>query len=72
MNELISQQRKEQNPQARQEIFAQIQELIAADVPAIPIAQNKDYAFGQKGIQDLQVDPILKLPLWKVSKEAKS
>lgn len=72
MNNLISQQRQEQNPQARQEIFAQIQELIAADVPAIPIAQNKDYAFGQKGIQELQVDPILKLPLWKVSKEARS
>ncbi len=68
MNQLISQQRKEQNPQVRKEIFAQIQNLVAADVPAIPLTQNKDYAFGQKGIQGLQVDPILKLPLWKVSK----
>lgn len=68
MNQLISQQRQEQNPQARKEIFAQIQDLIAADVPAVPLAQTKDYAFGQKGIQGLQVDPILKLPLWKVSK----
>ena len=68
MNQLISQQRKEQNPQLRKEIFVQIQDLIAADVPAVPLAQNKDYAFGQKGIQGLQVDPILKLPLWEVSK----
>lgn len=68
MNQLIAQQRQEQNPQARKEIFAQIQDLIAADVPTIPLVQNKDYAFGQKGIQGLQVDPILKLPLWKVSK----
>jgi peptide/nickel transport system substrate-binding protein len=71
MNQLISQQRKEQNPQVRKEIFAQIQDLIAADVPAVPLAQNKDYAFGQKSIQGLQVDPILKLPLWEVSKGAR-
>ncbi len=70
MNQLISQQRKEQNPQARNQIFGQIQELIATDVPTIPLVQNKDYAFGQKGIQNLQVDPILKLPLWKISKGA--
>ncbi len=71
MNQLISQQRKQQNPQVRKEIFAQIQDLIAADVPAVPLAQNKDYAFGQKSIQGLQVDPILKLPLWEVSKGAR-
>jgi len=71
MNQLIAQQRREQNPQARQEIFAQIQNLIGQDVPAIPIAQNKDYAFAQKGLQGLQIDPILKLPLWEVSKGTK-
>lgn len=68
MNQLISQQRQEQNPQVRKKIFGEIQNLIAADVPAVPLVQNKDYVFGQKGIQGLQVDPILKLPLWEVSK----
>jgi peptide/nickel transport system substrate-binding protein len=68
MNQLISQQRREQNPPAREKIFAQIQDLIAQDVPVVPLVQNKDYAFAQKGLQGVQIDPILKLPLWQVSK----
>lgn len=68
MNQLISQQRKEQNPEARKKIFAEIQDLIAQDVPSVPLVQNKDYVFGQKNIQSLQVDPILKLPLWEIKK----
>ncbi|AFZ30098.1 extracellular solute-binding protein family 5 [Gloeocapsa sp. PCC 7428] len=70
MNQLIEQQRQEQNPQTRAALFAQIQDLIAQDVPAIPLVQNKDYAFGQQTIQGLQVDPILKLPLWDIAKGA--
>ena len=70
MNKLISQQRSEQNPAKREKIFTQIQEIIAEDVPAVPLVQNKDYAFAQKNIQNLQIDPILKLPLWQVKKEA--
>lgn len=68
MNQLIEQQRKEQDPQARNKIFGEIQDLIATDVPAVPLVQNKDYVFGQKSVQGLQVDPILKLPLWEIKK----
>lgn len=68
MNKLIAQQRQEQNPQARQKIFTEIQQLAATDVPAVPLVQTKDYAFAQKGLQGLQIDPILKLPLWQMSK----
>lgn len=68
MNKLISQQRSEQNPANREKIFTQIQEIIAEDVPTVPLVQNKDYAFAQKSIQNLQIDPILKLPLWQVKK----
>ncbi len=68
MNKLIAQQRQEQNPQARQKIFTEIQQLVATDVPAVPLVQTKDYAFAQKGVQGLQIDPILKLPLWQMSK----
>ncbi|MBE9192108.1 peptide ABC transporter substrate-binding protein [Gloeocapsopsis crepidinum LEGE 06123] len=71
MNQLIDQQRQEQNPQTREQLFVQIQELIAQDVPAIPLVQNKDYAFGQQTVQGLQVDPILKLPLWNIAKGTK-
>ena len=68
MNQLIAQQRKEQNPQARKQIIGQIQDLVAQDVPGIPIVQTKDYAFARKGIHGLQIDPILKLTLSNVSK----
>ena len=68
MNQLISQERQQQNPEARQKIFEEIQDLAAQDVPIIPIVQNKDYVFAQKSIQSLQIDPILKLPLWQVKK----
>jgi peptide/nickel transport system substrate-binding protein len=68
MNKLIAQQRQEQDPQARAKIFTEIQDLIAQDVPIIPLVQNKDYVFAQKGIQGVQIDPILKLPLWQMKK----
>lgn len=68
MNQLIAQQRQEQNPQTRSSIFAQIQDLIAKDIPIIPLVQNKDYVFAQKGLQGVQIDPILKLPLWQIKK----
>lgn len=68
MNQLISQERKEQNPQTRAQVFAQIQDLVAADVPTVPLAQTKDYAFAQKGVQNLQIDSILKLNLWDITK----
>ncbi len=68
MNQLISQERKEQDKLARQQIFAQIQNLVAQDVPAVPIAQNKDYAFAQKRLQGMHLDPILKLAFSDISK----
>jgi ABC-type transport system substrate-binding protein len=50
MNKLIAQQRQAQNPQTRQKIFTEIQELVATDVPVVPLVQTKDYAFAQKGV----------------------
>jgi len=68
MNQLIQQQRKEQNPQTRKQIFAEIQKLMAQDVPLIPLWQSKDYAFAKKGLQGVQLDPIQQLPLWEIKK----
>jgi peptide/nickel transport system substrate-binding protein len=61
MNKLIAQQRKEQNPEARKKIFAEIQEKAATDVPYIPLWQNKEYIFAQKGVNGVQLDPTQNL-----------
>jgi peptide/nickel transport system substrate-binding protein len=61
MNKLIAQQRKEQNPEARKKIFAEIQEKAVTDVPYIPLWQNKEYVFAQKGVNGVQLDPTQNL-----------
>jgi peptide/nickel transport system substrate-binding protein len=61
VNKLIDQQRKEQNPEARQKIFAEIQTQVASDVPYVPLWQNKDYVFAQKGVRNVQLDPTQNL-----------
>jgi peptide/nickel transport system substrate-binding protein len=61
MNKLIDQQRKEQNPEARQKIFTEIQTQVATDVPYVPLWQNKDYVFAQKGVSNVQLDPTQNL-----------
>ncbi len=68
MNELIDQQRQEQNPATRQAIFAQIQDLLAQDVPYIPLWQTKDYVFVQNGIDGLTLNPSQNLPFWTLAK----
>ncbi|MBW4504066.1 MAG: ABC transporter substrate-binding protein [Scytonema hyalinum WJT4-NPBG1] len=61
MNKLIEDQRKEQNPQARNKIFANIQAQIATDVPYVPLWQNKDYVFARNGVSGVQLDPTQNL-----------
>lgn len=61
MNKLITEQRQEQNPQARKKIFADIQAQIASDVPYVPLWQNKDYVFARKGVSGVQLDPTQNL-----------
>lgn len=61
MNQLIAQQRKEQNAETRKKIFADIQAQVASDVPYVPLWQNKDYVFAQKGVGGVQLDPTQNL-----------
>ncbi|OUL33307.1 peptide ABC transporter substrate-binding protein [Nostoc sp. T09] len=61
VNKLIDRQRKEQNPEARKQIFAQIQTQVTNDVPYVPLWQNKDYVFAQKGVSNVQLDPTQNL-----------
>jgi len=67
MNQLIAQQRQQQNLEKRQEIFAEIQSIFAEDVPYIPLWQSKDYAFTQNGINNLKLNP-LSIPFWTISR----
>ncbi len=61
VNKLIDQQRQEQNPEARKQIFTQIQEQVTNDVPYVPLWQNKDYVFARKGVSNVQLDPTQNL-----------
>ncbi|NEP57151.1 MAG: peptide ABC transporter substrate-binding protein [Symploca sp. SIO2G7] len=68
MNELIEQQRTEQDAQTRQKIFEEIQTLLAQDVPLIPLWQPKEYAFAKQELENVKLDPILQLRLWEIEK----
>lgn len=67
MNQLIDQQRQEQDPDKRQQIFADIQDLLAQDVPFIPLWQRKEYAFAQPDIQGVRLEPTQAMPFWSLS-----
>ncbi len=69
MNQLIEAQRKEQDPKVRKEIFGQIQDLMAQDVPLVPLLQKKDVAFTQKHLKNIEINPVLGLSFWQVDKE---
>ncbi len=68
MNELIANQRRERDVVKRSQILQKIQELLAEDVPFIPLWQNKEYAFAQKGLQGVKIEPNQQLPYWNISK----
>ncbi len=64
-NQLIEQSRQEQLAQ-RQAIFEELQQLIAQDVPYIPLWQTKDYAFAQNDIKDVVINPSQTFPFWTI------
>lgn len=67
-NQLIDQSRKTQNPDTRKQLFIALQELLAQDVPFIPLWQNKDYLFAQKWIQGASLEVTQKVPFWTLRK----
>ncbi|AFY56696.1 ABC-type dipeptide transport system, periplasmic component [Rivularia sp. PCC 7116] len=69
MNELIGKQREEQNPEKREQIFAQIQEILASEVPYVPLWQSKDYVFAQNGITGVGLDATQNLIYRNIKKE---
>ncbi len=67
VNELIDKQRKEQDPEARQAIFTEIQEILAQDVPFIPLWQDKNYIFAQNNVNGVQLQITQQIPFWTMS-----
>lgn len=67
-NQLIDQSRKAQNSSDRKQLFAELQDLLAQDVPFIPLWQNKDYLFVQKWIQGASLEVTQKVPFWTLRK----
>ncbi len=68
INKLIDEQRQAKNPEAREQIFAEIQKTLAEDVPYIPLWLNKEYAFAQNSVTGVKMNPSQNIPFWKISK----
>jgi peptide/nickel transport system substrate-binding protein len=67
-NQLIAASRKERNPIKRQDLVTQLQQIVAMDVPYIPLWQGKDYLFIQKGITGASIEVTQKVPFWRLKK----
>jgi peptide/nickel transport system substrate-binding protein len=70
VNQLIAQQRKESDSEKRKEIFAKIQDILAEDVPYIPLWQTKEYAFAQNNINGVTINPSQTFPFWTINRAA--
>jgi peptide/nickel transport system substrate-binding protein len=67
-NQLIEQQRKELDTTKRKQIFAELQDLLAKDVPYVPLWQIKEYAFAQNGVEGTIINPSQNFAFWKIVK----
>jgi peptide/nickel transport system substrate-binding protein len=67
-NDLIKKQRAEQKPDARNALVTQLQDLLAEDVPYIPLWQNKDYIFAQPTVSGVEIQPTQQFLLWQIKK----
>jgi len=67
-NQLIEQQRIEQDPKARDEVLGKLQDLSATDVPYIPLWQSKDYVFAKGNLQGVSIQPTQQFLLWQIEK----
>lgn len=61
INQLIATQRREVNPQKREDLLIEIQQIVARDVPFIPLWQNQEYVFSQAKIAGAKLEPTQQL-----------
>ena len=71
-NRLVDEEQGTEDPAPREEIFGQLQDLVATDVPFIPswVGQNIGvYGAGMEGVEDT-LDPSFIFRFWLVNKNA--
>lgn len=68
VNQLIAKQRQELNPNQRQNLLIQIQEILVKDVPFIPLWLDRDYLFTQNNIQGVRLEPTQQFPFSPIQK----
>jgi peptide/nickel transport system substrate-binding protein len=69
-NQWIAQARKTTDPKQRQILYNNLQDLLAEDVPFIPLWSSKDYLFVQKNIEGASVLPTSQIPFSLMEKQA--
>ena len=67
-NKLIEEERQTTEEEPRKEIFTQLQQMLAQDVPYVPLWQSKDYAFAQNSVEGVILNPSQSFPFWQISK----
>ncbi|NEN94005.1 MAG: peptide ABC transporter substrate-binding protein [Moorea sp. SIO3I7] len=67
-NKLIDAQRQERDPEARHKILAELQDILAREIPYIPLWQNKDFVFAHNGLEGITTNPSQYLPFWTIRK----
>ena len=68
ITQLIDQQRQSPDEGKRKQIFAEIQTIVAQDVPYIPLWLNKEYAFAQNSLENVKMSASQSIPFWTISK----
>ena len=64
VNELINQARETSDDGIRTSAFAEIQRIMAEEVPYIPIWQTKEFAFAQNTVDGVAINPSQTFPFW--------
>jgi peptide/nickel transport system substrate-binding protein len=68
VNNLVLEQRTEEDENARDALFTELQDIAAEDAPYIPLWQNKDYVFARSGVEGVEVQPTQQVLLWQIQK----
>lgn len=67
-NQLVAAQNAEQDPAKRDKIFEDLQQLMADDVPYVPLWQTKDYVFTTTDVSQVAIEPNQQFLLWQIKK----
>ncbi|KGF72166.1 peptide ABC transporter substrate-binding protein [Neosynechococcus sphagnicola sy1] len=68
VNQLLAQSRQQLDPQVRRQLLIQIQEILAAEVPFIPLWQSKEFLFAQSQVTGAHLEATQKVPFWTLHK----